>query len=342
MRDGGQSEGRSDRGTAVSQNRVSERPAPSLLGAVTPEKHSINVLLVDDDEDDYVLTRDMLAEVPGKDYVLRWVSNCRDALEQLTGARAYDVCLVDYRLGVENGLDLVREAVRRGARTPLIMLTGQDDHAVDLAALEAGAADYLTKGQVSSSLLERAIRYAIERARALETLRELAIRDELTGLFNRREMIRALREEMARSRRYRAPMALVLLDIDHFKKVNDTFGHQAGDDVLRWLADLLRENLRAVDLPARFGGEEIAIVLPEVTADRALEMAERLREVVARQGCMVTDLAGHQAPIPITISLGVAGLTPEVTREDELISRADQALYDAKGRGRNRAVSYGG
>ncbi|MEP6572882.1 MAG: diguanylate cyclase, partial [Gemmatimonadota bacterium] len=272
----GRPDGPADRGTlAPRENRALERQAHATGKVDPPGAVAIHILLVDDDEDDYVLTRDMLAEVPGKHYVLRWVANFRDALEELTGPHDYDVCLVDFRLGGENGLDLVREAVGRGARTPLIMLTGQDDHAVDLAALEAGAADYLTKGQVNSSLLERAIRYAIERARALDTLRELAIRDELTGLFNRREMIRGLREEMARSRRYRAPMALVLLDIDHFKNVNDTYGHQAGDEVLRWLAVLLQDNLRAVDLPARFGGEEIAIVLPEVTAERALETAER-------------------------------------------------------------------
>lgn len=125
-------------------------------------QETIRILLVDDDEDDYVITRDLLAEIQGVRYELEWVSTYHSALESIT-QKKYDVCLFDYCLGEGNGLELLREAIGRGYRVPIILLTGQGDHEIDLEALKAGAADYLLKGDLRSSLLEHAIRYALER-----------------------------------------------------------------------------------------------------------------------------------------------------------------------------------
>ncbi|HXE58061.1 MAG TPA: diguanylate cyclase [Gemmatimonadales bacterium] len=299
----------------------------------------VRVLLVDDDEEDFLLTRDLFRQIDAGRYVVEWAASYDEGLAAVS-RQEHDVCLIDYRLGPANGLDLLREAIRRGVHTPLILLTGQGDHEVDVQAMKEGAADYLIKGRVDAPLLERSVRYAIERARTLAALRELAIRDELTGLYNRREMCRLLKEEVARCWRYAEPMALVMIDIDHFKAVNDTFGHQAGDEVLRWIARLLRQNLRSVDQPARYGGEELAVILPEMTDPHALEMAERLRQVVAAEPFRFVTPAGGPVEIPITISLGVAYLPDDADSDDGLIAAADAALYEAKRRGRNQAVRY--
>lgn len=128
------------------------------------ERH-LNVLLVDDDEDDYIITRDLLAEVVDRKYNLEWAATYQAAREAI-GRKQHDIYLVDYRFGRHNGLELLREAIEMGCQAPLILLTGQGDRQVDIEAMQAGAADYLVKGQLGASMLERAIRYAIERKRA--------------------------------------------------------------------------------------------------------------------------------------------------------------------------------
>ena len=135
------------------------------------KENSINVLLIEDDEDDYILTCDLLSDVAGTKYETTWVSRYSDALEAICNGDQ-DVCLIDYRLGGGNGIDLMREAIAAGCRVPMILLTGQGDQAIDLEATNAGAADYLVKGKLEARILERAIRYAIAHGRTLETLRE--------------------------------------------------------------------------------------------------------------------------------------------------------------------------
>src|SRR5215470_7787906 len=134
------------------------------------EEPCIRVLLVDDDEDDYILTRDLLMSLHGQPLVLAWVSSYADALAAMTQPQ-HDIVLVDYRLGADNGLDLIRAAVRAGCHVPCILLTGQDDRTVDVEAMRAGAVDYLVKGQIEAPMLERSIRYALAHARTLDTLR---------------------------------------------------------------------------------------------------------------------------------------------------------------------------
>ncbi|WP_089720197.1 ATP-binding response regulator, partial [Candidatus Entotheonella palauensis] len=132
---------------------------------------SLRILLVEDDEDDYVITRDVLADITVWQLALEWVDTYEAALEAMADTR-YDVCIIDYQLGNQTGLDVLREALRREYTSPIIMLTGQNDHRIDLEAMQAGAADYLIKGQISAPLLERSMRYAIERGRTLEMLRQ--------------------------------------------------------------------------------------------------------------------------------------------------------------------------
>ncbi len=300
----------------------------------------VRVLLIEDDEDDYIIIRDLLSDIQDTHFILDWVSGYETALESMR-ENDHDIYLVDYFLGDYHGLELMQEAIYKGCTAPIIILTGQGNHEVDLAAMQAGAADYLVKGQIEASPVERSIRYAMERMRFMNKLSELAIRDELTGLYNRREMNRLLEEGFERYRRHGHPLSLIMADIDHFKIVNDTYGHPVGDQILKWLAQKIRQNVRALDRPTRYGGEEFAILLPETLVPDACKVAERLRQIIAAQPYLLNhDNFEQSHSIPITISLGVAEIPGDAEDVTSLIEAADQALYMAKRNGRNQTFKY--
>lgn len=303
------------------------------------ERKFIKVLLVEDDEDDYLIVKDLLEEIQDTSYRLIWVQNYTEAQETIE-QKNFDVLLVDYRLRKRTGLDLLKELNGKSKKMPVIFLTGMSDRRVDLAAMQAGAADFLVKNQLDANLLERAIRYAMERTRLLNTLNELATRDELTGLYNRREMDRFLDKELERFQRNNHPVSLILLDIDHFKNVNDSFGHHVGDQVLKQLSKMISNITRSVDFVIRYGGEEFSIVLPDTPGKDAFKVAERLRKNVADNDliCVLDD--GTKENISITISLGVAELPNDVITKKALLIAADQALYASKEQGRNQTVAY--
>ncbi len=297
----------------------------------------LRILLVEDDEDDYVLTQAFLSEIKEFKTDLIWASTYDEALQQLKSGTP-DIILVDYHLGERNGLDFVREAQSQGYLTPILVLTGQGDRDVDLAAMKAGAVDYLEKDQITVPLLERALRYAVQRAQMLTELRELAVHDDLTGLYNRRELNRFMAEEYVRCRRYGRSMALLMLDLDRFKELNDQQGHLAGDEVLRQVAQALRETCRAVDRPTRYGGDEFAVLLPETPGDAALGMAERLCKVVPGMVEARLKTGGLVPGATVSLSIGVAELPGDADTPQTLLERADQALYAAKRRGGNGVV----
>jgi diguanylate cyclase (GGDEF)-like protein len=178
---------------------------------------------------------------------------------------------------------------------------------------------------------------ALRNAMLYRQVKIQADRDGLTKIGNRRSFEVRLDDEAARHGRYEQPLSLILVDLDHFKQVNDTYGHPAGDDVLRDLAALLGEGLRSSDYPARYGGEEFAIILPHTSREQAALLAERLRLRVAERGFRV---AASKTPLNITVSAGVASLAPGASSQD-LVLLADQALYLAKNSGRDRVVVAG-
>lgn len=171
-----------------------------------------------------------------------------------------------------------------------------------------------------------------QRKKAEQRLTELATRDELTGLFNRRRILEILTREMDRAGRYNAPLTLCIVDIDHFKEVNDTHGHNAGDIVLTCLADTIRKNVRKTDSVGRYGGEEFCIVLPHTTTSQSQWILERIRETISSMPFMLET----GTEIRLSISLGQVQYTPEIKEIRELINLADTALYRAKQSGRNR------
>jgi diguanylate cyclase (GGDEF)-like protein len=172
----------------------------------------------------------------------------------------------------------------------------------------------------------------------MKALHGLATHDDLTGLLNRREMERVLTDELERAERYNRPLSLVLIDLDHFKRVNDSHGHQVGDLVLRHLASLLTGQTRAVDHVARYGGEEFALIEVETDAPGALLSAERIRAGLEGSPCPVPGLEGG---LSITLSAGVATYPQHGLAAESLLRAADRALYEAKARGRNRVVGAG-
>ncbi len=167
-----------------------------------------------------------------------------------------------------------------------------------------------------------------------EEIYRLSTVDGLTQIYNKRYFMENLERELSRARRYDRPLALLMFDLDQFKKCNDTFGHRAGDFVLRRIAELVRDRARKVDVVARYGGEEFAIILPEIDLEGATQFAEKVREMIEHETFF---FEGRK--IPVTISIGVSDLDPRIANADDLINCADARLYHAKQRGRNRVVS---
>jgi diguanylate cyclase (GGDEF)-like protein len=279
---------------------------------------------------------------------LEVVSSCREASN---GVEAYkkvlesvpDLILCDLVMPSVDGfkfLSLLR--ARPELRdVPVILLTGKTDVETKIRGLELGASDYVTKPFDAGELLAR-IRVQLkikalqdELRRSNERLRELSSVDPLTQLYNRRHFMKALEVEFERTDRYDQPLAFAMLDIDHFKRLNDAHGHQAGDDVLRGLGAVLRKAVRATDIPARYGGEEFCVILPQTSLEGAREFGERLRLSVE-----TTSFEAQGKQLTATISVGVSACpSPAVGCGEDLIRLADEALYRAKAGGRNRVTA---
>jgi two-component system cell cycle response regulator len=250
-----------------------------------------------------------------------------------TGAKSFD----GLRLAAQIRSD---EASRN---IPLLAIVDADERQRLVKALEIGVNDLLAKPVDPLELSARA-RTQIRRKRYTDYLRdnldhslELAVTDQLTGLHNRRYMNGQLEALVRRSAQGGEPVALLLVDIDHFKKINDSFGHDVGDEVLREFAVRLASNVRAIDLPVRYGGEEFVVVMPDTEIVDARRIAERIRLHVA--GSPFRVMGGREL-LSVTISIGVAVSLSGEARPEALLKRADEALYEAKSTGRNCVIAY--
>jgi two-component system, cell cycle response regulator len=226
---------------------------------------------------------------------------------------------------------------------PVIILTSNIERKVKLMVLEQGANDYLTKPVDAAELVARA-RIHLKMKRLQDELRaarnhfkELSNTDPLTNLYNRRFFAEILESELQRSRRLKSALSLLLVDIDHFKNVNDSYGHQMGDRVLVAVTETLRKGLRSYDIASRYGGEEFILILPATPIAAAVEVAERLRQSVASRKL---DLRPEK--LVVTVSIGVSSFPcGDADNGDLLLQRADKALYSAKNNGRNRVEAVG-
>jgi diguanylate cyclase (GGDEF)-like protein/PAS domain S-box-containing protein len=419
-------------------------------------EHPIRVLLVDDDEDDYVMTRELLSEAGSRAFQLDWVVSYEEAIEAID-RREHAVYLLDYRLGERNGLDILRRARGKSPQSPMILLTGQGDELVDIEAMKEGAADYLVKGQLTSDLLSRSIRYAMERSKASQSLRESeeryqrlvemspdaiivhaegrivfvngagvrllgsssreeligtpvinfvhvdfresvrkriyqslqenvevpfaeekflrvdgveidvevgavpfiyenkpavqvvardiskrklieeklihdAFHDALTGLPNRALFKEHLKLAVQRAKN-KDPFlfAVLFLDLDRFKNVNDSLGHAVGDQLLIGIARRIESHIRPVDRVARLGGDEFAILLDGIEdPSDATRVAERLQQELQ----VPFSIRGHD--VYTSASVGIAMSSTGYDGPDDVVRDADTAMYRAKALGKAR------
>ena len=313
---------------AIERSRAERRAAEKSLS------EGPRIAFIEDDEDDYLLTEDLLVEIYGTTFRLDWIRTWSQALE-VVREHNHDVYLVDYRLGAGNGLDLIREAVKQGCNAPIILLTGENSREIDIEAMKAGASDYLVKGEITARMLDRAIRYSIEQHRSETRLTELAQYDQLTGLANRVLFRDFLTGSLARAKRRQEMVAVMLIDLDRFKVINDTQGHDAGDQLLKVVAQRLKDSVRASDLVARLGGDEFTVVLegihdPTIISHFGDRILETIRQPVTICG----------AEVFTTVSIGIAIYPTDVEDFDDLITSADAAMYRAKEMGSNNYQFY--
>jgi diguanylate cyclase (GGDEF)-like protein len=283
-----------------------------------------NVLVVDDEEIICTLFAAMLGHY-GRYHVVTTTDGHQ--VMDILRREPFDVMLLDMSMPAISGLEVLRQVTQAFEELPVIIVTGHGSIEVAVESMQAGAADFVTK-PVPAAVLHLRIQKALEHART----RRLASTDGLTGVYNHRTFQERLSQEIARADRYSRPLSVLMIDVDHFKVYNDTYGHPQGDIVLQDLARLLQEMSRTSDTVARWGGEEFAIILPETDSVGVQKIGQRLCEQVERYPFPGQELMPGGT---LTISIGVATYA-SASRKEVLLQAADTALYTAKREGRNR------
>lgn len=306
-------------------------PAPETAG---------RILVVDDNADNVEIIATRLRY---RGYEVREATHGEEALAGVSEDPP-DLILLDVMLPGVDGYEVSRR-IRSNPRLPyipIILVTARDSTQDKITGLDAGADDYLTK-PINLPELEARVRSMLRIKRLQDELEEknrdlerLSISDGLTALYNHRHIHGLLHEEFERVKRTGDLLTVAMFDLDHFKSVNDTHGHQAGDRVLQEFARILRESARDMDRLGRYGGEEFLTILPETGIDDGTVFVERVRREVARRPF---DIGGPD-PLHMTVSAGVACIAHEIDSPDALVRRADEALYAAKAAGRDRVVRW--
>lgn len=288
-----------------------------------------NILVVDDEPDKRHLLATALQLEGYK------VETARDGIEGLAAIESHppDLVICDVMMPRMDGFEMVRR-VRANPETafiPIIIQSAVNRGSRDLRrGAQVGALDFITDPTDLELLIARA-RTLLDYKNFLDTYKEAANTDHLTGLANRRRFERQLEREVTRTKRYGRSFCLLLIDIDHFKAVNDTYGHPVGDEVIVQLASTLQAGTRGIDTVARVGGEEFAVILPETGITGGSEVANRLRESISKMGLPV----GVER---VTASIGITEFSASAGDGSELYAATDAALYEAKRGGRNRVV----
>ncbi len=296
----------------------------------------IHILIVDDNKD----IRHFLTEfLEAKKYQCTSADSAEAALEVLK-TNTVQVVVTDIVLPGLSGLDLAKKIKETYETVDVIVMTGHGREFSYEKAVEKGASDMVVKPfrpeelqlRIERTLAEQKLR--MERKIIMEELNRLAITDDLTKLFNARHFYQRLKDEINRARRYRAPLSLLLLDIDFFKKYNDQYGHQEGNEVLRQLGKTIQSCLRSMDSAYRYGGEEFTVILPQTSCCEAETVAHRIRESVEK----LIFVPRENEKVTITISIGVAEYLYGEDNE-AFVKKADKAMYLSKNSGRNRVTT---
>lgn len=264
------------------------------------------------------------------DYQVKMATGGMEALACIAQDPKLDLILLDVSMPDIGGYDLCRrlKSDPKTADIPIIFLTGKDSSADEEHGLSLGAVDYITK-PIRPLIVKARIKTHVTLKRQYDLLRAMATRDALTGLHNRHYLSDALKEKISYAMHHRLPLSLMIIDIDHFKRINDTYGHLVGDHVLTAVAQILLEHVRQEDIAARFGGEEFVIVLDNCSVHDACVKAEIIRQ-------MIENL--YPEGIRVSASFGVVQLSDHLDKPAKLLKHADTALYKAKESGRNKVV----
>jgi diguanylate cyclase (GGDEF)-like protein len=310
-----------------------------MSATATKGETGIKLLLVEDEPTQQMRMQHMLR---GVGYCVDVANNGAGALEMIKTGK-YQLVLTDWEMPGMDGVTLCR--LVREAKLPsvyILLLTSHHAAAHAVEGLRAGANDFIRKPADETELVARldAGRRVVLLEQSLRDantqIERLSVTDPLLGIFNRRYLHERLPQEAARSRRYGQSLSVVMSDLDHFKKINDTYGHQAGDAVLQHAVSLARSALRQSDWMARYGGEEFVMVLPETTLLGAYSVAERMRRL-----CAETSVEIPETKLVVTASFGVAtidGVLPSDEDAEAMLRGADKALYESKRAGRNRVT----
>ena len=316
------------------------------IGAADPAAEAVNdqgeggrVLVVED----HAVTVDRIVAALSSRHTVTIAQDPQEALF-LAAEGKFDILMVSIDLKNYDGLRLVGQirSLERTRYMPVLLIADTDQKARLLRGLDLGANDYLLRSADKNEIVAR-VRTQVRRRRFTERLRdnvqqsmELAVTDPLTGLYNRRYMETHADSLVERAAARGKPLSVLIIDIDHFKVINDTYGHDAGDDVLREFSDRLRSCIRGIDLACRYGGEEFVVVMPDTDLGVANKVAERIRRKIAGEPFPI--VRGSRS-VEVTISVGLACRLGPQDSAAVIMKRADAALYLAKGQGRNRVVS---
>lgn len=294
--------------------------------------------MMEENEQDFLATRALLEKIYGSSMKLRWADSGETALEIIDSKPDdfFDICFVGNKHGSTDGLTLVLKIVNdTTCKAPIIFLTSRDDVEIDKLAMIAGATDYLVKQNITERELERAIRYATNKRKSEERVEHLAFHDPLTGLPNRHLLQDRLEQVLARIRRREGFGALMFLDLDNFKTINDSLGHSVGDLLLKEVAKRLEACCRAEDTVARLGGDEFVVLLPEIGTDtqHAISGAQIVSDKALRS-LAETIMIDHNE-LHVTTSIGVTIIDKESQSVDAVLRQADTAMYEAKALGKD-------
>jgi two-component system, cell cycle response regulator len=309
---------------------------PATNNAFISDVSGAKVMIVDDDEVQGKQVATKLKEI----YAVEWITDPEQAVAKAKEGD-YDAILISTMLSNTDGLRLASQikSQEETRNVPLLVFVDEDDKAIMFKALEMGINDYLTVPVDKNEMTAR-VRMQIRRKKYQEALKSqyqqslsMAITDALTGLYNRHYLNTHLANMVKQAQQNGKHLAVMIMDMDHFKQVNDTHGHDAGDLVLKQLAELIIGAARSTDLAARFGGEEFVILMPETDPQAAIGAAKRMREIVEKTAFRIN---ADGTTIQKTVSIGVSSLHPDGDSVEGLLKRADEALYNAKNNGRNQ------
>jgi diguanylate cyclase (GGDEF)-like protein len=285
-----------------------------------------DVLLVEDDVPLASGLRETLTSASGTRFRVTHVTRLADALASIDG-RHFDVVLLDLNLPDARGAVAPRTLQKAASDVPIVILTGVDDEQLAEENAKAGVQDYLLKNEINGDILVRSLRYAMERSRLLAEAKALSIRDDLTGLYNRRGFLDAAQRQLKTAERLNEAVLLLFADVDRMKECNDAFGHAEGDRLLERAARTLRRTFRESDILGRLGGDEFAILSLASGVEDSRAIIDRLQRNIDLEN------ADGYHPVPLSLSVGLAYSDPNIgARLDDLMEQADAWMYDHKRR----------